>query len=168
VLTVVAVALIAAAIALDIRRVIGGPGGSPEAVQVPPGRTVVVSTAALTAEQVLNAVAPTAATRSIMVVAPEGLGSHGLMVNERDYERARRAEADTVAALRRAGINAAGHVGDRDPAHAIEDALALFPAMEVVVVARGEEADLYREHTDFAEVEQHTGAEVRVLEIVAT
>ena len=63
-----------------------------------------------------------------MFVAPEGLGGHGLIADERDYARALQAETSTVAALRRAGLNAAGHVGDRNPAHAIDDALALFPA----------------------------------------
>ena len=74
-----------------------------------------------------------------MVVAPE----------RPDYIHARRVEADTVAALRRAGIRAAGHVGDRHPENAIEDALALFPAAKVVVIARGSEASVYREHVDF-------------------
>jgi hypothetical protein len=86
------------------------------------------------------------------------------MADEHDYARAHRSEAQTVAALRRAGINAAGQVGDRNPAHAVEDALALFPAGRVVIVAQGPEADVYREHLDLAELQSRTRVEVRVRE----
>ena len=121
----------------------------------------------MTATEVLDAIGSDAGeTRSIMIVSPEGLGGGGLMVDERDYQRALRAETATVASLRRAGMNAAGHVGDRDPAHAIEDALALFPAGKVVVVARGHEADTYREHVDFDELRRRIGAELYVRELV--
>jgi hypothetical protein len=119
----------------------------------------VVCTAALTAPQVLGALAATGSEHhSVMVVAPEGLGGHG------DYARARHAETATVAALRRAGINAAGCVGDRNPAHAIEDALALFPAPSVVVIAARAELDEYHRHLDGGALKRATAAEVRVLE----
>lgn len=87
------------------------------------------------------------------------------MAGEHDYARAQRTEAATVTALRRAGINAAGQVGDRNPAHAIEDALALFPAGRVVVVAHGIEADVYREHLDVDELQRRTRFEVLVREV---
>ena len=168
VLTVVAVALIGLAIIADMRGVISGTGDAPEAPPPAPGRAVVVCTAPLTAEQVLGALDSTGADHSsVMFVAPEGLGGRGLMVDERDYDRARRAETATVAALRKAGINAAGHVGDRNPAHAIHDALDLFPAATVVVVAQAAEIDLYREHVDHDELRRRTGADVRVLAAAA-
>jgi hypothetical protein len=168
VLTVVALALIGLAIVADLRGVISDTGDAAEAVPPPPGRAVVVCTAPLTAEQVLGALDSTGADRgSVMFVAPEGLGGRGLMVDERDYARARQAETATVAALRKAGINAAGHVGDRNPAHAIHDALDLFPAATVVVVAQAAEVDLYREHVDRDELQRQTGAVVRVLEATA-
>jgi hypothetical protein len=160
-LTALAVGLIGGAITLDLRRVIGATGDSDE-VETPPGRAIVVSTMPMTAEEVLDAVGPT--ERSIMVVCPAGLTGGGLMADEHDYARAHRSEAATVAALRRAGINAAGQVGDRNPAHAVEDALALFPAGRVVIIAQGPEADVYREHLDLAELESRTRVEVRVRE----
>ena len=164
--TAVTIALIGWAIVLDLRRVIAE-DESPQAVETPPGRAVVVTTAKMTATEVLDAIGSDAGeTRSIMIVSPEGLGGGGLMVDERDYQRALRAETATVASLRRAGMNAAGHVGDRDPAHAIEDALALFPAGRVVIVARGHEADTYREHVDFDELRRRIGAELYVRELV--
>jgi hypothetical protein len=161
VLTVVAIALIGEAIVLDLRRVIGASGDAPAAEPPAPGRVVVVCTAPMTAAQVTDALGEAAGDcRTIMFVAPEGLG------HDHDYARALRAECDTVAALRRAGINAAGHVGDRNPAHAIENALALFPASSVVVVARGVEAEIYREHVDVDAIRRRTGVEVRMLEVV--
>ena len=168
VLTVVAVALIGLAIAADMRGVISDTGDALEAPLPAPGRAIVVCTAPLTAEQVLGALDSTGADHSsVLFVAPEGLGGRGLMVDERDYDRARRAETATVAALRKAGINAAGHVGDRNPAHAIHDALDLFPAATVVVVAQAAEIDLYREHVDCDALQRQTGADVRVLEAAA-
>ena len=164
--TLVSIALIGWAIVLELKRVIAT-DDPPEDVEVPPGRAVVVTTAQMTATEVLDALgSEPGETRSVMVVSPEGLGGGGLMVDERDYQRALHAETTTVASLRRAGMNAAGHVGDRDPAHAIEDALALFPAGKVVVVARGHEADTYREHVDFDELRRRIGAELYVRELV--
>lgn len=151
VLCVAAVATIGAGIAFDLIRVAGR--GDEHEVVAPRGRAIVVCTEAMTAEQVMEVAAP---ATSIMVVAPE----------RPDYIHARRVEADTVAALRRAGVRAAGQVGARNPEHAIEDALALFPAADVVVIARGAEASIYREHVDFEAIRERTGAEVRVLEIL--
>ena len=152
-LTVAAITLIATAVILDLRRVIGdddAPAASPQ-----PGRAILVSTAPMTASEVLAALDPLdGEARSIMVVCPEGHDG---------YERAHRVEATTVEALRRSGINAAGQVGDRNPGHAIENALALFPARKVVVVTQAEEADVYREHVDPDALRRSTGAVLRFI-----
>jgi hypothetical protein len=168
VVSVLAIAVVALAIVLDLRGVINDTGDyDVDAVPAPPGRSVVVCTGSMTAEQVLDALESTpAGDQSVMFVAPEGLGTGGLMVDKLDYERALRVETTTVAALRRAGINAAGHVGDRNPEHAIVDALALFPAGNVVIVAREEEAELYRRHLDVAALSRRTGANVQMREVV--
>jgi hypothetical protein len=169
VLTVLAMAVIGLAIAFDLRGVIADTGdeSAPPRPEPPPGRTVLVCTGPMTAGEVLGAVGEgDAAGRSVMVVAPEGLGTGGLMVDERDYARALRAQLATVSALRSAGINAAGHVGDRNPEHAIVDALALFPARRVVVVARGDEIAVYRRHLDSDALSRRTGAEIVVREAV--
>jgi hypothetical protein len=169
VLTVVTVAFIGLAIVYEMRRVIGATGSDDPDPPAPPGRAVFVCTSPMTADQVLRSLDATGAEhRSVMVVAPEGLGSHGLKVDERDYDRARRAEGATVAALRKAGINATGHVGDRNPEHAITDALALFPATDVVVVAHAAEREAYDRHLDCAALKRRTGADVRVLDAIET
>jgi len=169
VLTFLAAAVIGLAIVWEMRGVIAGSGdeSGPAGPAPPPGRAVVVCTGPMTADEVLGALgASDAEGRSVMVVAPEGLGTGGLMVDEQDYARALRSEMATVAALRKEGINAAGHVGDRNPEHAIVDALALFPARRVVVVPRGDELAVYRRHLDSTALARRTGAEIVVLEAV--
>jgi hypothetical protein len=169
--TLLAMFLIALTIVHEMRGVITRSGDSYDAPAAPPppGRSVLVCTAALTADEALDALGAAGAQReSVMIVAPEGLGGHGLMVDEGDYARARHAETSTVAALRRAGVNAAGHVGNRHPGHAVDDALALFPAADVVVLAREGEIAVYREHLDREELRRRTGAELRMLEAAKT
>jgi hypothetical protein len=159
VLTLIALAAMAIAIIVDLRHVIAADAPRPAAPPASPERAIVLCSDALTATQVLDAVGPE--RQSIMVVAREGSGSHS-------YVQARRVEADTVAALRKAGVNAAGHVGDHNPAHAVDDALALFPAAEVVVVVPAAEVAVYHEHLDPLEVQRRTGVDVRVVEVVAS
>lgn len=158
VLTVIALAAIAIAIILDLRHVIADDVPRPEMPRASPDRAIVLCSEALTARQVLDVVGQEG--RSIMVVAREGSGEHG-------YVHARRVEADTVAALRKAGVTATGHVGDHNPAHAVDDALGLFPAADVVIVAPAAEAAFYHEHLDPDGVRRRTGAELRVVEVVA-
>jgi hypothetical protein len=157
VLTVVALAAIAIAIVRDLRHVIADDDPRPTTPAAMPGRAIVLCCEPMTANQVLDAVG--SERQSIMVVGREGSGDH-------DYVHARRVEADTVAALRNAGVNAAGHVGDRNPAHAVDDALALFPAARVVVVAPTAQAGVYYEHVDAVEIQRRIGADVRVIEVV--
>jgi hypothetical protein len=153
-LTVVAIALIAVAIVVDLRRVIDDEP-PPDAPSIAPGRAILVSTEPMSTTEVLQALDPLEGeARSIMVVCPEGQGG---------YDHAHRVESATVAALRAAGINAAGQVGDRNPGHAIVNALALFPARKVVVVTQAAQFDVYREHVDPEELRRTTGAELRFI-----
>ena len=69
-------------------------------VETPPGRAIVVSTTPMTAADVFDALGPTGAdASSIMVVCPAGLRGHGPLAEEHDYARALRAETATVAAV---------------------------------------------------------------------
>ena len=117
-------------------------------------RVVVMTSEPVAADTFLAALtkelgfAPSPATLGVMVVSPEGFGHLEITNDEGHYQAARRAEADTVASLRRAGIKAAGHVGEHDAEQAITDALDLFPAERVVVFATGRYAKAYREAVD--------------------
>ena len=54
---------------------------------------------------------------------------------DEDEARRRRTSASTqmLAGLRREGLEAEGDIGDGDPVQAMEDALRLFPADEVII-----------------------------------
>jgi hypothetical protein len=75
------------------------------------------------------------AEADVLVVAPALIGRLDYWAS--DDRRARRAAEErllrSLEALRRHGIVAAGYVGDSDPIVAIEDALRLFPADEIVI-----------------------------------
>ena len=55
------------------------------------------------------------------------------------------AKADTVQRLQGEGVDAAGQVGDSEPAQAIEDALATFAADRIVIFSHPEGDRDYRE-----------------------
>jgi hypothetical protein len=90
---------------------------------------------------------------AVMVVSPEGFGHLEVTSDERHYTRARDAQQTTVAGLRRAGVAAAGHVGDHDPARAVDDALVLFAAQRTLVFAHGSLAGAYRRRLNGRRVE---------------
>ena len=71
----------------------------------------------------------------VLVVAP-ALNSrlrHIFADTDQAYAEAEARLSESLEALRRAGIDARGAVGDSDPVQAIEDALAEFDASEIVV-----------------------------------
>jgi hypothetical protein len=64
------------------------------------------------------------------------------------------AKEDTVERLEEEGIDAAGQTGESEPAQAIEDALATFPADRIVIFSHPESDRDYREDEGLAEAEQ--------------
>jgi GABA permease len=75
------------------------------------------------------------AETELLVVAPTLVSAVRYL--DSDIDRAREAAGarldETLAALAEAGIPARGHVGSESPLEAIADALAVFPADEIVV-----------------------------------
>ena len=63
------------------------------------------------------------------------------------------AETDTVERLEEEGIDAAGQVGESDPAQAIDDALATFAADRLVIFSHPEGDRDYREDESLADAE---------------
>jgi hypothetical protein len=77
--------------------------------------------------------------------------------DEAIYE-AETAQEETVERLEEAGVDAAGDTGESEPAVAIEDALATFPADRIVVFSH---PDLdYREDQGLADAEERFGVPV--------
>jgi hypothetical protein len=73
---------------------------------------------------------------SVKVVVPALAASilkHGLGDVDEAREEAQQRLDTSLAAMRQAGIEAEGQVGDSDPLMAIDDALATFPADEVII-----------------------------------
>ncbi|WP_028059234.1 hypothetical protein [Candidatus Solirubrobacter pratensis] len=75
-------------------------------------------------------------------------------------DEAETAQVDTVERLEEAGIDAAGQVGESEPALAIDDALATFPADRIVIFSHPEGERDYREDEGLAEGEARWGIPV--------
>ena len=73
------------------------------------------------------------------------------------------AQEETVERLEEEGVDAAGDTGESEPAVAIQDALATFPADRIVVFSH---PDLdYREDQDLGDIEARFGVPVTHAEI---
>jgi len=70
------------------------------------------------------------------------------------------AEEETVERLEEQGVDAAGDTGESEPAVALQDALATFPADRIVVFSHPEGDRDYREHEGLADVEERFGIPV--------
>jgi hypothetical protein len=72
-------------------------------------------------------------------------------------QEAETAQVDTVERLEEAGIDAAGDTGESEPAVAIQDALATFPADRILVFSHPEGDRDYREDDGLADAERRFG-----------
>src|SRR5215208_4225120 len=70
------------------------------------------------------------------------------------------AQEETVERLEEQGIDAAGDTGESEPAVALEDALATFPADRIVVFSHPAGERDYREDKGIADVETRLGIPV--------
>jgi hypothetical protein len=110
------------------------------AVPSRPRRVLVISNETVEAEILRETIVARASATRVRVVAPA--------LNSRvrhwfsDEDPARRAAelrlSGALAGLREAGVDVDGWVGDADPLTAIEDALAVFPADELLVATHPE------------------------------
>lgn len=81
---------------------------------------------------------------------------------------AEHAQVETVERLESAGIDAAGQVGESEPALALQDALATFAADRIVIALHPEGRRDYREDAALGDLESRTGVPVTWLEIQPT
>ena len=70
------------------------------------------------------------------------------------------AQAESVERLEEAGVDAAGDTGESEPALALQDALATFPADRIVVFSHPEGDRDYREDQGLAEAEARFGVPI--------
>ncbi|HWM12632.1 MAG TPA: hypothetical protein VNO82_24945 [Solirubrobacteraceae bacterium] len=74
------------------------------------------------------------------------------------------AQEETVERLEEEGFDAAGDTGESEPALAIQDALATFPADRIVIFSHTGEKD-YREDEGLADAEDRFGVPITHAEI---
>jgi hypothetical protein len=74
------------------------------------------------------------------------------------------AQEESVERLEEEGVDAAGDTGESEPAVAIQDALATFPADRIVIFSHLGEKD-YREEAGLEDVEERFGVPVTHAEI---
>jgi hypothetical protein len=82
-----------------------------------------------------------------------------------DIEEARRRLDASIAALEQHGISTSGTVGDADPNLALEDALRLFPADEVIMVVHPRERRTWLEHDVVEQARRAVKAPITVIEV---
>src|SRR5919202_1596811 len=90
----------------------------------------------LSADALRSAVGPEDAENAeVLVVAPALNSRKRFFLADPDpaIERAEQVQEESVERLDEAGIDAAGDTGEEDPLLALQDALATFPADEVVL-----------------------------------
>ena len=110
------------------------------AVPSRPRRVLVISNETVEAEILRETIAARASATQVLVVAP-ALNTrlrHWLSDEDPARRAAERRLSGALAGLRAAGVDVDGWVGDADPLLAIEDALAIFPADELLIATHPE------------------------------
>ena len=98
-----------------------------------PHRILLVGNETLASEEVVASLDGSAAGAEVLVVAPALDRRRGRPPDERPRRAAERRLAGCLATLREEGVAAEGIIGDAEPLVAIEDALRVFPADEIVI-----------------------------------
>ena len=99
----------------------------------------------------------------VLVVSPATNSSKlAFWVSDSDdaIVEAETAQVDTVERLEEEGIDAAGTTGESEPALALQDALATFPADRIVIFSHPDGDRDYREDEGLADAESRFGVPV--------
>ena len=115
------------------------------------------------AELLRSAVGDDAEGAEVLVVSPATNESKlAFWVSDPDQAiaEADAAQEETVERLEEAGVDAAGDTGESEPALALQDALATFPADRIVIFSHPEGDRDYREDAGLADVEKRFGIPV--------
>jgi hypothetical protein len=118
------------------------------AVPPTPRCVLVISNETVQADILHETIVAQAGAAEVVVVAP-ALNSrlrHWLSDEDPARRAAERRLNGCVAALAAAGVHVDGWVGDADPLVAIEDALAVFPADEILLATHPEERSNWLAH----------------------
>jgi hypothetical protein len=90
---------------------------------------------AVSADALRSAVGDDASDAEVLVVAPALNTKTRFLLADPDpgIERAEHVQEETVERLNEEGVDAAGQTGESDPLLALQDALATYPADEIVL-----------------------------------
>jgi hypothetical protein len=126
-------------------------------------KVLVLTPEPVDADAVRGALGADAEGAEVLVISPATNQSKlAFWVSDSDdaIVEAERAEKETVERLQEAGVEARGDTGESEPAVALQDALATFPADRIVVFSHPAGDRDYREDQGLAEVEQRFGVPV--------
>ena len=115
------------------------------------------------ADLLRETVGPEIEGAEVLVVSPATNRSKlAFWVSDSDeaIQEAERAETETVASLEAAGVEATGDTGESEPALALQDALATFPADRIVIFEHPAGDRDAREDTGLEDVEARFGIPV--------
>lgn len=136
----------------------------------PPARILVLATDELTGPELVEEFCDRLRNveAEVMVIAPavEKTPFHHALgdIDTAAMEAGRRLET-SLDELRRAGIPALGEIGDSDPIAAAEDALRVFAADEVLIVAHADDQARWFEDGLFERAKQELRPAVRMLSV---
>ena len=85
--------------------------------------------------------------------------------NDAEIAKAQEAADETVERLEEGDVDAAGETGEAEPALALQDAMATFPADRIVIFTHAEGDRDYREDAELANAQERYGVPVTFAEI---
>jgi len=105
----------------------------------------------------------------VMVVAPAFDSRTRFWTSDNDeaIARAEKVQQESVERLADDGVDAMGHTGESDPLLALQDALATFPADEVVIFTRPEGDQNWAEGDLVEQAQEQLSLPVRHMEVQA-
>jgi hypothetical protein len=115
------------------------------------------------ADLLRRTVGPEVEGAEVLVISPATNKSRlAFWVSDSDeaIAEAEQAEEQTVASLERAGVEASGDTGESEPAVALQDALATFPADRIVIFEHPEGERDAREDAGLEDAETRFGIPV--------
>ncbi len=105
----------------------------------------------------------------VMVVAPalDSRTRFWTSDNDEAIARAEEVQQETVEQLAKSDVNAAGDTGEADPLLALQDALATFPADEIVIFTRPEGDQNWAERDLVEQAREQLSVPVRHIDVEA-
>ena len=131
-------------------------------------KLLVLASEPVDAAALRSAVGEDVAGAEVLVIAPATTGSKvrfWVSDNDEAIEHAQETADETAERLEEDGVDVAADTGEAEPAVAIQDALATFPADRIVVFTHPEGDRDYREDDGLRDAEGRFGVPVTFAEI---